>query len=679
MKNLKMSIVMSIGIFCIIVLCMGAQFLLVGKDTNRAMQDNAVHTMMTALDAQTSIVEDYINCSEQDLRAYGVSGDVYRVLQNPDDPECARTAQEYTKKYISTLNSWEGIYVSMWDTLVLAHSNEGAIGTTFKTEEELPAFCASMTDQEDGFYNAGVGVSASTGQLLLNLRMAIKDESGNPIGFVGGGPSISGLGELLDSFSVEGLEHVEYTIVDTESNVYLLNSDEELIAQPVENKILLKMMDQMAAGNEIGNYSYKANGEKRILTYHYMPEYHLALFMRDSEKNIFAEGRKLSRSLAVYCIVICTIILVAMYFLSQFITKPLGLVESAVSDLGKLSLKKNPNIQKFVGTKSEIGKIATAVDSLGNTLSEVIGVMEDCSHSLTAGAGTMHSTAVSLVECATDNMATTEELSASITDTNDSIQDMNKEINHINQLVELVNNKVADSNHKSGGLLKTTKEMAENAINTLKTTEEKVTNTKVDVDRTLHTLQALTKINEMADRILDITSQTNLLSLNASIEAARAGEAGKGFAVVAGEIGKLAEDSSTAVSEIQEICTQTNDTIAHIQECFHDVITFMEKDVCAHFRQLSHTSKQCYQNVTDMQSAIMEIENVSSGVVNSVNTILEGMDSISHVSKGNEAGINQIIDKTIVTNTIAEEINKLIDSHNNNTETIDSVIRKFEK
>ena len=115
------------------------------------------------------------------------------------------------------------------------------------------------------------------------------------------------------------------------------------------------------------------------------------------------------------------------------------------------------------------------------------------------------------------------------------------------------------------------------------------------IENAMEELQSLMRIDEMASQILDITSQTNLLSLNASIEAARVGEAGKGFAVVAGEIGNLASNSSKTATDIQAICNETKNNISHVKTCFDQIIFFLQNDVQCRDWQKVHDTQVCCQ------------------------------------------------------------------------------------
>ena len=72
-----------------------------------------------------------------------------------------------------------------------------------------------------------------------------------------------------------------------------------------------------------------------------------------------------------------------------------------------------------------------------------------------------------------------------------------------------------------------------------------------EIARKLKALEARSgEIGQVLEMLEDVTSETNILSLNAAIEASRAGAQGKGFGLVAEEVRKMAERATAAAKDI---------------------------------------------------------------------------------------------------------------------------------
>ncbi|MDR3595853.1 methyl-accepting chemotaxis protein [Clostridium sp.] len=102
--------------------------------------------------------------------------------------------------------------------------------------------------------------------------------------------------------------------------------------------------------------------------------------------------------------------------------------------------------------------------------------------------------------------------------------------------------------------------------------------------------------------IRGVAHTSNMLGLNASIESARAGEHGKGFSVVAGEIRKMAENSSTAIKDVESILNKIKEKIKVIDKKIAETSTIGQKQAAA-TEELSSTMEELAKSASNLKKA----------------------------------------------------------------------------
>ncbi|MBV5314869.1 MAG: HAMP domain-containing protein [Prolixibacteraceae bacterium] len=215
--------------------------------------------------------------------------------------------------------------------------------------------------------------------------------------------------------------------------------------------------------------------------------------------------------IALFSLVLAGIIAI---YISRKITEPLfkGI------DFTQKMAKGDLTAQIDLDQKDELGLLASNLQAMNNRIREIISYVASTAENLAAASLELSSTSQLVSQGASTQAASAEEVSAAIEEMAANIQ-QNKE--NAKQTENIAIKAETDILHGS--------------------------------EKVLETVDAMHEIANKISIIGDIAFQTNILALNAAVEAARAGEHGRGFGVVASEVGKLADRSKLAASEIDQL------------------------------------------------------------------------------------------------------------------------------
>lgn len=629
MKNKSIGIITIILIAQIIV--MAVVYYFVDFSVTGTMKENAVETMETVSQERSQIIENYIVDTENYLTAYSRAGEIKALLENPSDPDTVRKAQAYTERFSKDRDYLEGIYTSDWQTNVLAHTNPKVVGITTRKGDALSALQKLLMDSEK-VYNAGIIISPASKTQIISIYRACYDDNNNPVGLVGGGIFTEGLVNILDNLPAEGMKQLKYYLVNTKTGEYIFHSDKEKITKVAEEQYIKDILKQIRDGDGSGSLTFEDGDTEYLASYQFMDGRDWAFVITDPSSEVFRSLGKIRFVLVLICIIGVAILMAFTY------------------------------------------KI---IDRLIKSLKEVVKTLGLCSGSLNTKTDDLRAHAQNLVGCVTENTSIIEELTASQVHTDDIVEDVHEKVTDIGRWMEHTMEHLGMSVESSEGLIRRSSEMKEQAQDAYENSRKTFEETKGVVRDVMRHLEEISRINKMTGEIMDIASQTKILSLNASLEAARAGEAGKGFEVVAEEIGGLAQTTTATAGDIQSICDDANSSIEDVKECFDAIMQFLEQTVMGQFETFAENARQYSVSADEIRQNIMELNESSDVLSSSLQQITSSVSSVKEVTQENSNAIGMIGEKNGNTSQIADNIRLQSDDNRKLIQQLEKLIKRF--
>lgn len=342
-------------------------------------------------------------------------------------------------------------------------------------------------------------------------------------------------------------------------------------------------------------------------------------------------------------------LLFIVFFLADILrgsAEPLQSLEGTVKQISEGDLTKKTG-GPVLGLKEEYANLAHAIERMRENIGVMITGIKSEADGISKAVGGIRSHINGMSGEMEDIFIAAEELSDSLKEAEEAAD----RIGRISGSIQGAASHMAVRAKEGEEWAKDIRERAQYAKETALDKSDAVRSSKKDIRdslaKTLNDAKVIEQISVLAESVVEITGQVNLLSLNAGIEAARAGERGKEFATVAEEIRNLTDQSKKYAENIQWAIDEVTSALVSLRKDAKRLLEFIDRDVSPSFNLFVRMADTYNSDAGEMNFMASDVGATSEELLAFVGEITDSVGEIKKAAAVCSGGVSGIADQSV--------------------------------
>lgn len=483
-----------------------------------------------------------------------------------------------------------------------------------------------------------------------------------------------GYANNLSDVKLEGMDSAYMYVVQNDGTM-LYHPTKEKVGQPVENAVIKGVVQQLQDGKKPSTavVEYDFNGTTKYSAYTILNNENILVLTADESEALAGITTVTGVAVGISTIVVLLAIIIC-FILGRRLMRPLVKVSTIIEEIANGDI--NADFGMVKETNDEIGLIIEKMKELTQSLGNIVGKIRNSSDTMSANSYELNDTSSQTLAANNEISKAVEDvaegstgMAASISKINENLLEMSNETKDINESVNEIRNQtvaVQDSSKIMNDKIKSMQNSSQKMDEGISAISKRIETVNTTVD----------KVSNIVSVIEEISSETNLLSLNASIEAARAGDAGKGFAVVAQEIRVLSDNTNTELENIKQIisslveecryCVQASGTIVEDNAKQKEEIKAVLDEFSALDEQIQKTAEKA-DEIEELVTAMIELND----------DITKSSNSLTDVSAANAAATEEMNANIEELNAMMHGVSEMAEHMNNESDGLKEALSFF--